>query len=89
MRLRVELVVEIADSASLAEQAREQLAADSRLPAGERAHAVAAVSEDPAEALAYLVEPFDLVKGFPGVELAQASWGGERVDQDESEEWDE
>ena len=42
----------------------------------------AAVREDDAEALAYLVDPFDLVGEVPGVELAQASWSSEPIDYD-------
>lgn len=88
VRLRVELVVEIADPAALSRAARDHLAGDSRLPAGEREDAAAAVSADPAEALSYLVDPFDLVKGLPGVELTHASWGSERPECDVFDEGD-
>ncbi|MFC9652207.1 hypothetical protein [Streptomyces sp. NPDC056937] len=61
---------------------------DESLPDDERAHARSAVREDEAEALAYLVEPFDLVKEVPGVELAQASWTSELIDYDpDAVEW--
>ncbi len=40
------------------------------------------MTEDTAEALAYLVDPFDLVGDVPGTDLAQASWSAERVDYD-------
>ena len=59
------------------------------MPADERAHAEGAVTEDTAEALAYLVDPFDLVGDLPGVELAQASWSSEQIDYDpDSPDWD-
>ena len=59
------------------------------MPDEERAHAESAVTEDTAEALAYLVDPFDLVSEVPGVELAQASWSSEQIDYDpDSPEWD-
>lgn len=58
-------------------------------PADERTHAENAVTEDTAEALAYLVDPFDLVSEVPGVDLAQASWSSEPIDYDpDSPEWD-
>ena len=53
--------------------ALRRLADDPEVPDGERVHAEAAVTEDTAEALAYLVDPFDLVGEVPGVELQQAS----------------
>ncbi|AXK33848.1 hypothetical protein DVA86_15455 [Streptomyces armeniacus] len=89
VRLRVELVVEIADPAALAGAAREQLAADAHVPDAERERVGAAVAADPAEALSYLVDPFDLVKGLPGVELAHASWGSEQrvCDMDDAGDW--
>ncbi len=59
------------------------------MPDEERSHAEAAVREDESEALAYLVDPTDLVAEIPGVELAQASWSSEPVEYDpESMEWD-
>jgi hypothetical protein len=59
------------------------------MPADERAHAEGAVTEDTAEALAYLVDPFDLVSDVPGIELAQASWSSEQIDYDpDSPDWD-
>ncbi|MFF3327738.1 hypothetical protein [Streptomyces sp. NPDC002889] len=89
VRLRVELVLEIGDSGALTGAALERIAADEFMPDEERAHARAAVREDEAEALAYLVDPFDLVAQVPGVELAQASWSSEQIEYDpEAEEWD-
>ncbi|WP_124272059.1 hypothetical protein, partial [Streptomyces sp. ADI96-02] len=58
--------------------------------ADERMHAEATVRADGAEALASLVDPFDLVSEVPGVELAQASWSSETIDYDpDAEAWDE
>ncbi|MEU5093402.1 hypothetical protein [Streptomyces sp. NPDC020996] len=82
VRLRVELVLEIEDSGALTRAALERIADDPDMPAGERVHAESAVTEDTAEALAYLVDPFDLVSEVPGAELAQASWSAERIDYD-------
>ncbi|MFI1562692.1 hypothetical protein ACH4ZX_06385 [Streptomyces sp. NPDC020490] len=82
VRLRVELVLEIEDSGALTRAALERIADDPDMPAGERVHAESAVTEDTAEALAYLVDPFDLVSEVPGAELAQASWSAERIDHD-------
>ncbi|MFH9089017.1 MULTISPECIES: hypothetical protein [unclassified Streptomyces] len=89
VRLRVELVLEVQDDDEVAKAALRRIARDPELPEGERAQAEAAVTEDTAEALAYLVDPFDLVSEVPGVELQQASWSSERVDYDpDSPDWD-
>ncbi|MGV9879538.1 hypothetical protein [Streptomyces sp. NPDC003006] len=89
VRLRVEMVVEVDDVEKLTGTALGRIGADERMPAEERAHAEAAVKEDAAEALAYLVDPFDLVGEVPGVELTQASWSSEMVDYDpDSPDWD-
>lgn len=54
----------------------------------ERVHAISAVQQDEAEALAYLIDPFDLVGDVPGVDLAQASWSSEEIDYDpHSPDW--
>jgi hypothetical protein len=54
----------------------------------ERLHAISAVQQDEAEALAYVIDPFHLVRDVPGVDLAQASWSGEAIDYDpDSPEW--
>jgi hypothetical protein len=85
----VELVLEVDDAGAVTEAALGRLAGDTDMPTEERGHAESAVTEDTAEALAYLVDPFDLVKGVPGVELAQASWSSERIDYDpDSPDWD-
>ncbi|MQY35139.1 hypothetical protein SRB17_31110 [Streptomyces sp. RB17] len=89
VRLRVELVLEVQDEDAVGKAALRRLATDPELPASERAQAEAAVTEDTAEALAYLVDPFDLVSEVPGVELQQASWSSERIDYDpDSPDWD-
>ncbi|MFF4234153.1 hypothetical protein [Streptomyces sp. NPDC001820] len=89
VRLRVELVLEVGDSGALTGAALDRIAADEFMPDEERAHAESAVREDEAEAIAYLVDPFDLVSDVPGVELAQASWSSEQIDYDpDAEEWD-
>jgi len=89
VRLRVELVLEVEDDDALTKATLARIADDQELPADERAHAVSAVTEDTAEALAYLVDPFDLVSEMPGVELAQASWSSEQIDYDpDSPDWD-
>lgn len=82
IRLRVDLVVEIADPAALAGSALARVEGDELMPDEERAHARETVSADAGEAIAYLVDPFDLVRELPGVELAHASWGSEEVGED-------
>jgi hypothetical protein len=89
VRLRVELVLEIEDADELTKAALRRLADDADMPADERAHAEGAVTEDTAEALASLIDPFDLVSEVPGVDLAQASWSSEPIDYDpDSPDWD-
>ncbi|MEU2154955.1 hypothetical protein ABZ532_08020 [Streptomyces sp. NPDC019396] len=91
VRLHVELVLEVAEPEALASAATERIEADEYMHDDERTHARSAVLEDSAEALAYLVDPFDLLSDVPGVDLAQASWSCEQVDYDpdaEGEEWD-
>ncbi|MFI6085974.1 hypothetical protein ACIBBB_34390 [Streptomyces sp. NPDC051217] len=89
VRLHVELVLEITDPGELADAALTRIATDDSMPDEERTHARTAVREDDAEALAYLVEPSDLVGEVPGVELVQGSWSSELIDYDpETVEWD-
>ncbi|MFF8936880.1 hypothetical protein [Streptomyces paradoxus] len=89
VRLRVELVLEVDDADAVTKSALRRIADEAEMPAAERAHTESAVTEDTAEALAYLVDPFDLVSQVPGVELQQASWSSERVDYDpDSPDWD-
>ncbi|MER5735986.1 MULTISPECIES: hypothetical protein [unclassified Streptomyces] len=89
VRLRVDIVLEIDGPAELTAAAEERIDSDEFMPAEEREHARAAVREDPSEALAYLVEPFDLVRGLPGVELVQAAWSSEEIEYDpDAMEWE-
>ncbi|MFI9824621.1 hypothetical protein ACIHFC_29840 [Streptomyces sp. NPDC052013] len=89
VRIRVEVVLEVGDEEAVTEAALRRIGEDDAMPDAERAHAESAVTEDTAEALAYLVDPFDLVGEVPGVELQQASWSSERIDYDpDSPEWD-
>ncbi|MFJ1736953.1 hypothetical protein [Streptomyces sp. NPDC088254] len=89
VRLRVELVLEIDDADAVTEAALRRVAEDPEMPESERAHAESTVREDTAEALAYLVDPFDLVGDVPGVELQQASWSSEPVAYDpDAPDWD-
>ncbi len=54
----------------------------------DRLHAISAVQQDEAEALAYLIDPFDLIADVSGVELAHASWSSEEIDYDpDSPDW--
>ncbi|GHE04233.1 hypothetical protein GCM10010339_34790 [Streptomyces alanosinicus] len=85
----MELVLEVQDEDQVTKAALRRIAADPELPQAERTQAEGAVTEDTAEALAYLVDPFDLVGEVPGVELQQASWSSERIDYDpDSPDWD-
>lgn len=88
VRLRAELVLEITGPEELTAAALGHIDADAFMPGDERGHARAAVREEGAEALAYLVDPAGLVAGVPGVELAQASWSSEQIAYDPSDpEW--
>ncbi|WP_239144525.1 hypothetical protein [Streptomyces sp. SID14515] len=99
VRLRVEMVLEVTDLDALTGTALESIAAEYGDPvaavagtdtAEERMHAEATVRADGAEALASLVDPFDLVSEVPGVELAQASWSSESIEYDpDAEGWDD
>ncbi|MGW2840668.1 hypothetical protein ACWCWD_23100 [Streptomyces sp. NPDC001493] len=91
VRLQVELVVEVTDLEALTGTALEAVAAEyeDALPDPdddgadqERRHAESLVRADAAEALASLIDPFDLVSAVPGIELAQASWSSEAVEHD-------
>ncbi|CCK27841.1 hypothetical protein BN159_3462 [Streptomyces davaonensis JCM 4913] len=85
----MELVLEVDDADAVTKAALARIAGDADMPGDERAHAEGAVTEDTAEALAYLVDPFDLVSEVPGVDLAQASWSSEQIDYDpDSPDWD-
>jgi hypothetical protein len=85
----VEVVLEIDGPEELTEAAVGRIDTDEFMPEDERGHARSAVREDSAEALAYLIEPFDLVRQVPGIELVQASWSSEEIDYDpDAQEWD-
>ncbi|MEU1848132.1 hypothetical protein ABZ499_02305 [Streptomyces sp. NPDC019990] len=89
VRVRVELILGVEDADAVTKSALRRIAGDAGMPAAERTHVENAVKEDAAEALASLVDPFDLVSQVPGVELHQASWSSERIDYDPaSPEWD-
>lgn len=82
-------MLEVPDAEALTGAALEHIKADEFMPDEERGHAESAVRQDESEALAYLIDPTDLVAGIPGVELVQASWSSEPVEYDpESMEWD-
>lgn len=88
IRLRVELVVEVESADALTKAALDRIGGDADIAADERAHAESAVTQDTAEALAYLVDPLDLVSEMPGVDLAQASWSSEQIHYDpDSPDW--
>lgn len=84
----MELVLGIEDADAVMEAARRRVAEDEELDPLERARTEAAVTEDTAEALAYLTDPLVLVSEVPGVELQQASWVGEHIEYDpDSPDW--
>ncbi|CAL9440945.1 hypothetical protein SUDANB6_02237 [Streptomyces sp. enrichment culture] len=85
----MELVLAVDDEEAVTGAALQRIADDPDMPGEEQTHAQNAVMEDAAEALAHLVDPFDLVSEVPGIELQQASWSSERIDYDpDSPEWD-
>lgn len=88
VRLRAELVVEVIEADAVTKAALGRIADDPDMPDGERAYTEDAVTDDPAEAIAYLIDPADLVGEVPGVELVQASWSSEQIDYDpDSPDW--
>ncbi|WP_424212101.1 hypothetical protein ACN20G_08335 [Streptomyces sp. BI20] len=89
LRLRVDLVLEVTDARALIDAALLRMDSDHLMPAEERNQARAAVAADPAEALAYLVDPTELVLDLPGTEPTHASWSTEDVDHDPADPlWD-
>ncbi|MFD5496316.1 hypothetical protein ACFWH4_26300 [Streptomyces sp. NPDC127091] len=89
VRLRVDLVLQVDDEKAVTSAALARIADDGDMTDDERLPARNTVNEDAAEALAYLVDPFNLVGDVPGVELQQASWSSEQIDYDpDSPEWD-
>ncbi|MCX5392822.1 hypothetical protein ABZY68_31560 [Streptomyces sp. NPDC006482] len=89
VRLRVDVVLEIDGPAELTEAAEGRINGDEFMPEEDRVQARAAAREDSAEALAHLVEPFDLIRDVPGIEMVQASWSTEEIEYDpDALEWD-
>ncbi|GAB2599304.1 hypothetical protein GCM10027168_35370 [Streptomyces capparidis] len=83
------MIVEITDPEALAAEALDQVGRDTGLAEGERDHTAEAVRDDATEALACLVDPFDLIDDVPGISLAQASWSCAPTAYDpDAEEWD-
>ncbi len=89
VRVRVEMVLEITEPDELIRAAWARIEGDELMPPEERDQAAQAVSRDEAEAVAYLIDPIDLVGEVPGVLLAQASWTSEQAEYDPDEAWDE
>jgi hypothetical protein len=82
VRFQAELVLEVTDSAGLRAAALTRIAQDAYMPQEERIHAETAAGQDESEALAYLVDPAQLVTAVPGVELVQASWSCAHTEYD-------
>lgn len=81
--------MEISDSDQLTGAALDGISGEDHMTDQERGYAREAVQAEPAEAVAHLIDPFDLINDVPGVELVQASWSSEETDYDpEAEEWD-
>ena len=78
----MELVIHVDDVDAVTQAALRRVAADPDMSEDERTYTESIVTEDVAEALAYLVDPSDLVGEVPGVELSQASWSSEQVEYD-------
>lgn len=87
VRVRVEMVLEITEPDDLVRAAWARIEGDELMPPEERDQAGQAVSRDEAEAVAYLIDPIDMVSDVPGVVLAQASWSSELAEYDPEEEW--
>lgn len=88
VRLQVELVLEVTSPEDLRGAALDHIRADAFMPQQERGHAEAAVGKDESEALAYLVDPSDLVSSVRGIELVQASWSCAHTEYDpDADRW--
>jgi hypothetical protein len=88
VRLQVELVLEVSGPGELRDAALDRIGSDAYMPPRERLHAREAVGKDESEALAYLVDPADLLSAVPGVDLVQASWSCAPTEYDpDSDEW--
>ncbi|MCL2732762.1 MAG: hypothetical protein FWE15_22410 [Actinomycetia bacterium] len=88
VRLQAELVLEVTAADELRASALSRIAADTFMPDQERDHARSAVGHDESEALAYLVDPSELVADVPGIELVQASWSCAHTEYDPAEDDD-
>ncbi|MFI1097127.1 hypothetical protein [Streptomyces sp. NPDC020917] len=88
VRLQAELVLEVTAADDLRASALSRIAADTFMPQQERDHAQSAVGHDESEALAYLVDPSELVADVPGIELVQASWSCAHTEYDPAEDDD-
>ncbi|WFB09065.1 hypothetical protein LRS74_19985 [Streptomyces sp. LX-29] len=89
VRLRVELVLEIGDPTVLTRAALDRIEEDAGMADEERGRARDDAQRDPAEALAYLIDPVELVDSVPGAELAQASWTCEEIPYDpDAADWE-
>jgi hypothetical protein len=88
VRVRVEMVLEIEELDELIRAAWARIEGDELMPAEEREQAAQEVSRDAAEAIAYLIDPIDLVTDVPGAVLAQASWSSELTHYDPEEAWE-
>ncbi|RBM11968.1 hypothetical protein DEH69_20600 [Streptomyces sp. PT12] len=82
------MVLEINEPDELIRAAWARIEGDELMPREERDQAAQAVSRDEAEAVAYLLDPVDLVSEVPGVILAQASWSSESVAYDPEDSWE-
>jgi hypothetical protein len=87
VRVRVEMVLEIAERDELVRASWARIAGDEQMPHEEREQAARSVAKDAAEAVAYLVDPVDLIGEVPGVVLARASWSSELTDYDPDRAW--
>lgn len=89
VRIHVELVVEVSDPEALTRAAVGRIEDDEFMLDEERGQARESVHADEAEAVAYLIDPVDLIAEAPGAELVQASWSCERTEFDpESTDWE-
>lgn len=75
-------MLEVTAAGELRDAALARIDADTFMPREEREHARRAVGADESEALAYLVDPAELVAGLPGLDLVQASWSCAHTEYD-------
>lgn len=89
VRVRVEMVLAVEDPDEVVRAAWSRIEAEEQMPAEEREQAARDVAQATAEAVAYLVDPVDMVGDMPGVVLAQASWSSELTHHDPDQPWDD